>query len=113
MVGRALQELGTHFEALHARRGRPSRTPKHKREGRSVDESRTRLGDLIWNPGTRLLYEYDLGELPVGRSISELSEVAEHYDVGDRVAGASNRDFLAIPRPRVGFNQGGLGIEVG
>jgi hypothetical protein len=70
MLGRALQELGTHFEALYARRGRPSRTPKHKCKGRAVDESRTRHGDLIWNPGARLLYEYDLGELPGAPGLS-------------------------------------------
>jgi hypothetical protein len=36
--------------------------PKHKCQGRTVDESRTKLRDLIWNPGEILLYEYDFGD---------------------------------------------------
>ena len=51
----------SHLHQFVFRRQRYS-DPRYKRGGRTVDESRTRLGDLIRNPGARLLYEYDLGD---------------------------------------------------
>ena len=36
--------------------------PKHGLGAGSIDENRTRLGDVICTPGTRLLYEYDFGD---------------------------------------------------
>jgi hypothetical protein len=36
--------------------------PKHGHEAGIIDENRTRLGDVICTPGTRLLYEYDFGD---------------------------------------------------
>ena len=36
--------------------------PRHRVGTKVADESRTRLGDLIWTAGARLLYEYDFGD---------------------------------------------------
>jgi len=36
--------------------------PKYGLGAGIIDENRTRLGDVICNPGMRLLYEYDLGD---------------------------------------------------
>jgi hypothetical protein len=36
--------------------------PRQRVGTKVADESRTRLGDLIWTVGARLLYEYDFGD---------------------------------------------------
>ncbi|MFY9842728.1 MAG: plasmid pRiA4b ORF-3 family protein [Terriglobales bacterium] len=36
--------------------------PRHRVGTKVADESRTRLGDLIWTAGAKLLYEYDFGD---------------------------------------------------
>jgi Plasmid pRiA4b ORF-3-like protein len=36
--------------------------PKHGLGAGIIDENRTRLGDVICTPGTKLLYEYDFGD---------------------------------------------------
>src|SRR5713101_2682567 len=53
--------------------------PKHGLGAGIIDENRTRLGDVICTPGTRLLYEYDGTVRTLPTPVPQVSVCDSHH----------------------------------